>query len=109
MAYDKGLAQKSRKLLAEQPRYAEKKMSGGICFLVQWNMVRDIINDDLIVRVGLPDYEAALALPQTHTFDVTGRTVLGWIMINGEGYEADEGLCRWIRKGAAFALTLPSK
>jgi len=109
MAYDKGLAERIRELLTEQPGFVERKMFGGIGFLLHGNMACGIINDALIVRVGLPDYEAALALPHTRAFDITGRTMKGWIMVSSDGYEDDEDLSRWVRRGADFAATLPPK
>jgi len=107
MAYDRGLAERIRELLAEQPGYAERKMFGGLGFLLHGNMTCGVINDALIVRVGLPD--SALALPHTRVFDITGRAMKGWIMVSGAGYETDDDLAGWIRRGNAFALTLPPK
>ena len=109
MAYDKGLAERIRELLAKQPVSAERKMFGGIGFLLHGNMACGIINDALIVRVGLPDYEASLAMSHTRVFDITGRTMKGWIMVNSDGYEDDEDLSRWVRRGTVFAATLPPK
>jgi hypothetical protein len=109
MAYDKGLAQRVRELLAEEQGFAEKKMFGGVCFLLHGNMACGIINDDLIVRVGLPDYETSLALPHTRRFDITGRTLKGWVMVEADGHEEDEHLSAWVRKGVRFTLTLPPK
>ena len=84
-------------------------MFGGVCFLLHGNMACGIINDDLIVRVGRPDYESSLALPHTRRFDITGRAMKGWVMVAADGYEADDGLSGWVRKGTIFALTLPPK
>ncbi len=109
MAFDRGLAQRVRELLAEKEGFAEKKMFGGVCFLLHGNMACGIINDDLIVRVGLLDYEAALALPYTRCFDITGRAMKGWVMVSTVGHEADDDLSGWVRKGTNFALTLPPK
>ena len=109
MAFDRGLAQRVRELLAEEEGFVEKKMFGGVCFLLHGNMACGIINDDLIVRVGLLDYEAALALPHTRCFDITGRAMKGWVMVSTVGHEADDDLSGWVRKGANFALTLPPK
>jgi TfoX/Sxy family transcriptional regulator of competence genes len=109
MAYDRGLAERIRELLAQEPGYAERKMFGGIGFLLHGNMACGVIKDALIVRVGLPDYEAMLALPDTRVFDITGRAMKGWIMVSGAGYEDDEDLSRWVRRGTAFSLTLPPK
>ena len=109
MAYDSGLAQRVRELLEEKEGFAEKKMFGGICFLLHGNMACGIINDDLIVRVGMEGYEAALALPHTRRFDITGRAMKGWVMVAAEGHEEDEKLADWLKKGTDFVLTLPPK
>ena len=74
MAYDQGVAQRVREILGDEPGYDEKKMFGGICFLLHGNMACGIINDDLIVRVGPDRYQAALGLPHTREFDVTSQT-----------------------------------
>ncbi len=109
MAYDRGLAQRIRELLAEEESFGEKKMFGGVCFLLHGNMACGIINDDLIVRVGRPDYESSLALPHTRRFDITDRAMKGWVTVAAEGYEADDDLSGWVRKVTIFALTLPPK
>jgi hypothetical protein len=109
MAYDKGLAQRVRELLAEEQGFTEKKMFGGVGFLLHGNMACGIINDELIVRVGLPEYETSLALQHTRRFDITGRALKGWIMVAADGCEADDDLSGWVWKGVHFALTLPPK
>ena len=109
MAYDKGLAERIRQELADEPGYGERKMFGGIGFLLHGNMACGVIKNSLIVRVGPIEFDAALASPYTRVFDITGRTMKGWIMVSDEGYEDDEDLSRWVRKGAAFASALPPK
>ncbi|HVO68273.1 MAG TPA: TfoX/Sxy family protein [Syntrophales bacterium] len=109
MAYDEGLAQRVRELLEEKPGYAEKKMFGGLCFLLRGNMVCGIINEDLIVRVGVERYEASLKLPHTRKFDITGKPMKGWVMVSSQGYETDEDLFKWIQQGLHYVLSLPPK
>jgi hypothetical protein len=109
MAYDEGLAQRVRELLEEKTGFVEKKMFGGICFLLRGNMACGIINEDLIVRVGSDRYEVSLKLPHTRKFDITGRPMKGWVMVSWEGYEKDEDLFKWIQQGVHYALSLPSK
>lgn len=109
MAFDQGLAQRVREFLEDRVGLVEKKMFGGVCFLLQGNMACGIINDDLIVRVGPGAYENALGLPDTRKFDITVRPMRGWVMVSSDGHEADEDLEAWVEKGAQFALTLPSK
>jgi hypothetical protein len=109
MAYDQGLAQRVRELLEEIPGYQEKKMFGGICFLLHGNMACGIIKDDLIVRVGPAAYSEALRQPAARPFDLTGRAMSGWVMVGPEGCESDYDLNIWVEKGATFARTLPAK
>ena len=109
MAYDDGLAQRMREALAVIPDIDEKKMFGGIGFLLNGNMACGVNKDDLIVRVGPEAYEAALAEPHTKVFDMTGRPMKGWVVVRPAGYESDEGLKGWVQRGVDFALTLPAK
>ena len=109
MPYDEGLAQRVRELLEEEPGFDEKKMFGGICFLLFGNMVCGIINDDLIVRVGVDVYEEALKLAQTKKFDLTGRPMKGWVMVLSPGLESDENLSQWVQKDVTYVRSLPSK
>ena len=109
MAYDEGLAQRVRELLEERAGFDEKKMFGGICFLLHGNMSCGIIEDDLIVRVGKERYEECLSQAHTRKFDVTGRPMTGWVMVSYEGYESDQELSKWVEKGVSLVLTLPLK
>ncbi len=109
MAYDKGLAQRVREILDEEPDFAEKKMFGGICFLFYGNMVCGIIKDDLIVRVGADRYEEMLKRPHAGKFDLTGRPMKGWIMVLSAALDADEELNEWVQRSVSFVRTLPPK
>jgi TfoX/Sxy family transcriptional regulator of competence genes len=109
MAYDEGLAQRVREILEEKPGYAEKKMFGGICFLLNGNMACGILDDDIIVRVGPEKYEESLKIPHSRVFDYTGRSMKGWVMVSSDGHESDEDLQDWIQKGVSYAMSLPPK
>ena len=109
MAYDTGLAQRVREILEEEPGVAEKKMFGGLCFLLSGNMVCGIIKDDLIVRVGTDRYEELLQMPQTKKFDITGRPMKGWVMVLSAGLDSDEELNDWVQNALSFVRTLPLK
>lgn len=109
MAYDEGLAQRVREVFEEYPGFDEKKMFGGLCFLLHGNMACGIINDDIIVRVGAEKYEDVLGYPYARQFDITGRAMKGWVMVSHEGIESDEDLYEWVRMGAELALSLPPK
>ncbi|MGB5425044.1 MAG: TfoX/Sxy family protein [Desulfobacterales bacterium] len=109
MAYDEGLAQRVRVLLEGKSRLEEKKMFGGVCFILSGNMACGILNERLIVRIGPKKYENALKQPNTGKFDITGKPMKGWVMVSPEGYNTDERLSYRIEQGVAFALSLPAK
>jgi TfoX/Sxy family transcriptional regulator of competence genes len=109
MAYDEGLAARLRDLLEDTRGADERAMFGGLAFLLRGNMCCGIIGDELIVRVGPERYEHALAQPHTRVFDLTGRTMKGWVVVTADGYETDEALAAWVRQGVDFALSLPPK
>jgi hypothetical protein len=109
MPYDKGLAQRVREILEEEPGFDEKRMFGGICFLLFGNMVCGIIKDDLIVRVGAANYNATLKMPNTKKFDLTGKALTGWVMVLSTALDSDEELNNWVQKAVTFVRTLPPK
>ena len=109
MAYDEGLAQRVRILLEGKSDFAEKRMFGGVCFLLRGNMACGILNEDLIVRVGPDNYDDLMKRPDTREFDITGRTMKGWVMVSPEGHKTDEDLSDWVERGVAFTFTLPEK
>ncbi len=109
MAYSEELAQRMRDALLTTPDLVEKKMFGGIGFMVQGNMACGVNKDDLIVRVGPDVYQEALDHPDTRPFDMTGRPMTGWVVVMDNGYESDQALADWVKKGVDFALSLPPK
>jgi hypothetical protein len=109
MAYDEGLAQRIHELLSDRPELVEKKMFGGVGFMLQGNMACGVNQDDLIVRVGPDKYETAVIRPHTKPFDFTGRPMKGWVMVGPEGYASDADLKDWVAQGVEFALSLPPK
>ena len=109
MAYDEGLAQRVREILSESLGYEEKKMFGGIGFLLQGNMACGVIREDLIVRVGAENYSEALLQPDVELFDMTGRAMTGWVIVKEPGYRKDSSLEDWVNQGVSYSLTLPPK
>ena len=109
MAYDKGLAQRIREILEEEPGFDEKKMFGGLCFLLFGNMVCGIIKEDLIVRVGVDKYAEMLKMPHTRKFDITGRPMKGWVMVLSAALDSDKALNDWMQRAVSFVRTLPPK
>ena len=109
MAYDEGLATRVRDVLGDQPGLAEKKMFGGLAFLLHGNMACGVRGDDLIVRMAVEEADAALEEPGARPFDMTGRPMKGWLLVAPEGYAEDDDLRRWVDRGLAHAGSLPPK
>jgi TfoX/Sxy family transcriptional regulator of competence genes len=109
MAYDENLLSRIREVLAERDDIVEKKMFGGISFMLQGNFACGLNKDNLVVRVGLEQYEETLTHPHAREMDFTGRPMKGWVYVASEGYESDKDLSQWVQLGIDFALSLPAK
>ena len=109
MAYNKNLGLRISHFLAGEPGLVEKKMFGGVGFLLDGNMACGVIQDALIVRVGADAYQSALDQPHVRPFDMTGRPMSGWVMVDPPGIADEEVLEAWIRQGCDFARSLPPK
>jgi hypothetical protein len=96
MPYDELLSIRIRLALGPLPNLEEKKMFGGIGFLVNCNMACGVHDNDLIVRVGPAKYEGALSHPHTRPFDMTGRPMAGWVVVEPEGCAALGPLRGWV-------------
>ncbi|MFJ8011198.1 TfoX/Sxy family protein [Streptomyces sp. NPDC096339] len=109
VTYDEGLAQRIREQLGERPDVAEKRMFGGLAFLLHGNMTVGVVGDELIARVGPERAEQALARPEARPMDFTGRPMRGWVTVGGPALVEDAVLDHWITTATAFADTLPPK
>jgi TfoX/Sxy family transcriptional regulator of competence genes len=109
MAYNEALAERVRSYLKGIPLLVEKKMFGGIGFLVQGNMACGVHGENLIVRIDPQEYKVALSQPHVRPFDMTGKPMKGWIFVTPEGVEQEQELVSWIEKGVEFAQKLPAK
>jgi TfoX/Sxy family transcriptional regulator of competence genes len=110
MAYDEEFAHRLREQLADESDVTERAMFGGLAFMLAGNMAVGITSrEELMVRVGPEESDAALARPHTRVFDMTGRPMKGWILIDTEGFATKRQLGAWVRRGVAFARTLPPK
>jgi TfoX/Sxy family transcriptional regulator of competence genes len=109
MAYDKKLAAHMYQILQEvnPPGLVEKKMFGGVGYLVQGNMACGVHGNELIVRVGTDGYVDALNRPGARPFDLTGRPMNGWVSVRPSGFPTSQVLQEWVNLGVQFALTLP--
>ncbi len=109
MPYDEILAERVRAVFQSEPGCTEKKMFGGICFMVGGNMAVGVTGSDLMVRPGPDNFESALALPHARPMDFTGRPMKGFVYVESAGIAADAVLAEWVERGAAFARSLPAK
>src|ERR1051326_3491339 len=109
MAFDEGLATRLRDLTDDEPGRAEKKMFGGLAFLLDGNMAVGVTGDDLLVRTDPDAQEALLAEPGARVFDMSGRPMRGWIVVDASGCAEDDDLRRWVARGVAYARSLPPK
>lgn len=109
MAFDQTLAARIQELLIRTAGITEKKMFGGIAFLLNGNMCVGVWKDSLIVRLDATEGAAALYEPHVRDFDITGRPMRGWIMVAPAGLEEDRDLNEWIYRATEFVKTLPPK
>jgi TfoX/Sxy family transcriptional regulator of competence genes len=103
MAYDEALAERIRTALRGRDDVAERKMFGGIAFMVAGRMACGVIHDDLMVRVGPDGHDAALAEPHTRPMDFTGRPMRGMVYVDPDGVRVDTDLSRWVDRAVAVA------
>lgn len=109
MAYDEGLAERVREVLAEDRRITERKMFGGLAFLCRDYMFIGISGDKLMARVGPADYEEVLAAPNARPMDFTGKPMKGYVYVEPAGFEEDDDLAAWVDRCRRFVLSLPPK
>ncbi len=109
MAYSEDLAKRIRDEIGAHPALVEKKMFGGIAFMVHDNMSVGVAGDELMVRVGKENDETALAEPHVRPFDLSGRPMAGWVLVGADGTTADKDLASWIDTGVTYAESLPPK
>lgn len=109
MAYDEDLATRIRAELRGAKGIVEKKMFGGVAFLLNGNMCVGVHKDSMIVRLDPDETDAALKEKHTRVFDLTGRPMKGWILVEPAGIRAAAGLSQWVGRAREFAGALPKK
>ena len=107
MSYDEELAARVREILSERTDVEEKKMFGGLCFMVSGNMCCGLTSKEFMVRVGPDQFAKALAQPHTRPMDFSGRPSKGMVYVGGLKTRA--ALSKWVQRGVTFASSLPSK
>jgi TfoX/Sxy family transcriptional regulator of competence genes len=108
VAYNLKLAERLRSELSGMP-FVEKKMFGGVGFLLNGNMACGVNKDNMIVRVDPEKHSALLKKPHTKPFDLTGKPMKGWLLVEADGVKTEKQLSTWIKEGVDFALTLAPK
>ena len=110
MAYDEDLANRIRELVALEEGLSEKKMFGGLAFLINGNMsVAASGQGGLMVRVDPEQTDALLAKPHARPFEMRGRGMPGWLRVDAEGVRTKRQLEPWVRRGVSYARSLPPK
>jgi TfoX/Sxy family transcriptional regulator of competence genes len=108
MAYNLKLAERIRSELVGIP-VVEKKMFGGVGFLLNGNIACGVNKDNLMVRVSPEKHDSLLKKAHAKPFDLTGKPMKGWLLVEPDGVKTDKQLSTWIQEGVEFASTLPSK
>ena len=109
MPYDLKLADRIRARIAGLPSLEEKKMFGGVGFLLNGNMACGVHKDSLVVRFNPEKHAELMARPHVRPFDMTGRPMKGWLLVEADGCRTDAQLAGWVQEGVDFALSLPPK
>ncbi|MFQ5630691.1 MAG: TfoX/Sxy family protein [bacterium] len=109
LAFDVGLAERLREIFQDQPNVREKKMFGGLAFMVNGNMCCGIVSETLMLRVGAEQYDEALARPHARKMAFTGKPMKGMIYVDPDGFAEDADLQDWVQRGLNFVQALPPK
>jgi TfoX/Sxy family transcriptional regulator of competence genes len=109
VSYDETTAERVRRLLSWRSDVVEKRMFGGLCFMVNGSMCCGLTNAALMVRVGPDRHDEVLAEPHARPMDFTGRPLAGIVYVDPKGYESDEALAGWIQRGVDFTSALMAK
>ena len=109
MPYDEHLAHRVRSALGARENLTERKMFGGIAFMLNGNVATGVLGDELLVRLDPEEYDRALDEPGVRVFDMTGRPMTGWLLVGPEATATEDGLRAWVERGAAFASSLAPK
>lgn len=109
MPYDEEIETRINKAISRWKNTESKKMFGGICHLLDGNMFCGVYKDFLILRLGEEETKGALKSPFVRPFDITGRPMKGWVMVEKAGFKTDDALKAWLAKAREFVSTLPSK
>jgi hypothetical protein len=107
--YDEALAERVRRVLVSRSDVVEKKMFGGLCFMVGGHMCCGIVRDELMLRVGSEAWEPTMALRHARVMDFTGKPMRGMVYVEPAGVRTPAAIERWVARGLAFVNTLPKR
>ena len=110
VAYDEDLAERIRELLRDEPDVTEKKMFGGLAFLVGGNMaVAASGQGGLLVRIDPEESDSLVATSNARPMEMRGREMQGWLRVDADDVSVDSDLATWVGRGAEYARSLPAK
>jgi len=109
MAYSEELAARIREVLARRKGVAEKKMFGGLTFMLRGHLCCGVVKAELVLRLGPEQGEKALKKPYTRECDFTGRPLKGMVMVSPGGSQTAHDLWQWVQQAADFVSSLPAK
>ena len=109
MAYDLELEKRLDAVVGKREDFHKQKMFGGVGYLLRGNMCVGIWKDGLILRVGVEQAERALKKKNVRVFDITGRPMKGWVMVDGPGIKSEASLKSWVETAVVFVAGLPRK
>lgn len=108
MAYDEQLAERVREELQADASFSERKMFGGLCFMLHGNMCAGVVGERLMLRLGEQASQEAMEHPHVSPMDFTGRPLRNMVYVDRDGLRGAE-LARWVDRAASFARSLPPK
>jgi len=109
MAFDEKLAARVRRALGERTDFSERRMFGGLAFMVRGHMCCGLVKDDLMVRVGRDAFPEAVARPHARPMDFTGHPSAGMVYVAPPGLKTERALGAWIDRGLAYIRSLPPR
>ena len=109
MPYNNELDLRVRNITRQWRNITTRKMFGGVGYMLNGNIICGVYKDFLILRLGINEFESALRSPFVKPFDITGKPMKGWIMVQNKGLKNDEVLSAWLEQAKKFVKTLPGK
>jgi TfoX/Sxy family transcriptional regulator of competence genes len=109
MPYNEQIEARIKKLISSWKNTDHKNMFGGMCHLLDGNMFCGVYKDFLILRLGERNANIALELPFVRPFDITGKPMKGWVMVEQDGFQQDDDLTSWLNQAKEFVSSLPPK